>query len=103
MPPPIQLDDEFQARLDAGLWWKLFRRALKFKRQLIPLFFASVGIAICDASYAQITRWVIDGVVRDGANAPFAKYIAVYALVTFLLCAGVFGFIELAGRLAHLL
>ena len=103
MPAPIQLEDEFQTRLDTGLWWKIFRRALGHKRQLVPLFFASVGIAACDASFAQITRWVIDGVVRDGANASFTRYIIVYLIVTLLLCTGVFGFIELAGRLAHLL
>jgi ATP-binding cassette subfamily B protein len=103
MSASFPLEDEFRARLDAGLWMKIFRRALHFKRLLIPLFITAVGIAACDATFAQITRWVIDGVVRDGAHAAFSRYLAAYAICTVVLCAGVWAFIELAGRLSHLL
>lgn len=103
MSAPQQPEDEFRARLDAGLWLKIFRRALRFKRLLYPLFFTAVGIAVCDASFAQITRWVIDGVVRDGADAAFSRYLAAYVAATLALCAGIWAFIELAGRLSHLL
>lgn len=96
-------EDEFRARLDAGLWLKLVRRALRFKRLLVPLCLTAVAIAFCDASFALITRWVIDGVVREGANAAFRHYLAAYGAATLALCAGVWGFIELAGRLSHLL
>lgn len=101
MAAAIHHDDEFRARLDAGLWRKIFRRALRFKRLLVPLFVTAVGIAVCDASFAQITRWVIDGVVRDGANAAFGQYLAAYLAATFALCVGIWAFIELAGRLSH--
>src|SRR5882762_6644440 len=101
----FQQEDEFKARLDAGLWWKIFKRALHLKRYLIPLIITSVSIAACDAAFAHITRWVIDGVVRAGAQAPFFTYALVYLAVTFGLCAGVWVFIEMAGnisnRLAH--
>ncbi len=105
MSAQFHQEDEFKARLDAGLWWKIFRRALHLKRYLIPLFLTAVIIAMCDAGFAHITRWVIDGVVRHGAHAPFTRYIAVYLAVTLTLCAGVWLFIEMAGnisnRLAH--
>jgi len=101
MSASFQQEDEFQARLDTGLWWKIFRRALQMKQYLVPLFITAVLIAVCDAAFAQITRWVIDGVVRDGARAPFELYIAVYALATFLLCAGIWVFIEMAGNLSN--
>lgn len=103
--PAFQQEDEFKARLDAGLWWKLFKRALHLKRYLVPLFITAVLIAACDAAFAHVTRWVIDGVARDGANADFTRYIAVYLAVTLGLCGGVWVFIEMAGnisnRLAH--
>lgn len=105
MPAPFHQEDDFKARLDAGLWWKLLRRAFHLKRYLIPLFLASLILAACDASFALITRWVIDGVVRDGTDANFTLYAAVYFVVTFILCACVWLFIWLAGnisnRLAH--
>src|SRR4051794_37654164 len=101
----FQPEDEFKARLDAGLWWKLFQRALHLKRFLIPLLITAVSIAACDAAFAHVTRWVIDGVVRDGARAPFLSYALVYLGVTVALCVGVWVFIEMAGnisnRLAH--
>jgi ATP-binding cassette subfamily B protein len=101
MSATLHQEDEFRARLDAGLWLQVFRRALRFKRLLVPLFITAVGIAFCDASFALITRWVIDGVVREGANAAFSQYLAAYLAATLALCAGVWGFIELAGNLSH--
>jgi ATP-binding cassette subfamily B protein len=99
MSAHLHQEDEFKARLDAGLWLKIFRRALRFKRLLVPLFITAIIIAVCDASFVQITRWVIDGVIREGAHAPFGRYLGVYLGVTLVLCAGVWAFIELAGSL----
>ncbi|MEZ5414928.1 MAG: ABC transporter ATP-binding protein [Opitutaceae bacterium] len=105
MSAAFHQEDDFKAKLDAGLWWKVFRRAFHLRRFLIPLFISALVLAVCDASFALITRWVIDGVVRDGTNANFALYAGVYLAVTLLLCACVWLFIWLAGnisnRLAH--
>ena len=97
LPP----EDDFKAKLDAGLWWKLIQRALKMKRLLYPLAVAAVVIAACDAAFGLVTRWVVDGVVRDGATANFTGYIGAYLGITFTLCVGVLAFIQLAGGLAH--
>ncbi len=101
MSAQFHQEDEFKAKLDAGLWWKIFRRALGLKLYLIPLAIAAVTIAMCDAAYALVTRWVIDGVMRDGAAAPFAHYIAVYLAITFAICTGIWVFIEMAGNLSN--
>ncbi len=105
MSASFQHEDEFKARLDAGLWWKLFRRALYLKRYLVPLCIAAVIIAACEAAFAHVTRWVIDGVVRDGAEAAFSHYLGAYVGITAVLCVGVWVFIDMAGnisnRLAH--
>jgi len=93
--------DEFKARLDTGLWGKIFRRALHLKRFLIPLFVTAVVVAICDACFALVTRWVIDGVLVHGAHAPFGRYISVYLGLTLTLCACVWVFIDLAGNISN--
>ena len=80
---------------------KIFRRALHLKRYLIPLFVTAVLTAVCDASFALTTRWVIDGVATQGAQAPFGRYIAVYALLTVTLCSCVWVFIDLAGNISN--
>lgn len=99
MSAQFHQEDEFRDRLDTGLWWKIFRRALQYKRLLFPLFATAVILAVCDASFVQITRWVIDGVIHDGARAPFGRYIGGYLAVTVVFSATVWSFIGLAGSL----
>lgn len=105
MTDSFHQEDAFHARLDAGLWWKIFKRALALKRYLIPLFISAALIAVCDAGFAHVTRWVIDGVDSHGRDAPFTLYFAVYGAITLVFCACVWLFIEQAGnisnRLAH--
>jgi len=93
--------DEFKAKIDAGLWGKIFRRALHLKRLLVPLFFTAIVVAMCDAGFALITRWVIDGIVSGGRDAPFALYISAYLGLTLLLSTGVWVFIDLAGNISN--
>jgi len=105
MSTSLPLEDDFKAKLDAGLWWKILRRAFHLKRFLIPLFAVSLLLAICDAAFAFITRWVIDGVIQDGRDANFLLFAGTYFGVTLVLCSCVWLFIYLAGnisnRLAH--
>jgi ATP-binding cassette, subfamily B, bacterial len=101
MNDPLLLQDEFKAKLDAGLWGRVFRRALHLKRFLIPLFLTAIMTAMCDAGFALTTRWVIDGVAVKGANAPFTLYIAVYLGLTLGLCTCVWVFIDLAGNISN--
>ncbi|MFO1446883.1 MAG: ABC transporter ATP-binding protein [Opitutaceae bacterium] len=101
MSSAFHQEDEFKAKLDAGLWWKLFQRALHLKRFLIPLSIAAVAIALCDAAFAHVTRWTIDGVLRDGAATSLLPYIAGYACVTLVLCLGVWIFIDAAGAISN--
>ena len=57
MAAPLLQDDDFKARLDTGLWWKIFRRALHLKRYLVPLFVTAIVIAACDAAFAHVAAW----------------------------------------------
>jgi ATP-binding cassette subfamily B protein len=94
-------EDEFRDTLDTGLWWKIFRRALALKGYVAALFLCAVVVAMCDATFALVTRWVINGVVQEGARAAFGHYIAGYAAVTLTLCVGVWVFIIVAGNLSN--
>ncbi len=101
MPAAILPEDEFQPRLDAGLWWKVFQHARRLKRYLVPLMITAALIAGLDASYAQVTRFVIDAVVQHGVHAHLWPYVAMYGAITVLLSAGVWVFIEMAGRISN--
>ena len=100
MSAQFHQEDEYQARLDTGLWWNIFRRALRYRRLLIPLFITGVVLATCDAIFVLLTRWVIDGVIRNGASASFVRYISGYLTLTLVLCSCVWVFIRLAGSLS---
>jgi len=101
MAAPQPPEDDFKAKLDAGLWWKLILRAFQRKRMIYPLIVVAVFIAGCDIAFTLVTRWVIDGVVQEGADATFTAYIAVYLALVVGLSAGVWWFIQLAGGLSQ--
>ncbi len=94
-------EDEFKARLDAGLWIKLFKRALGMPRYLVPLLITAAIIAAAETALGHVTRWVIDGVAAHGTDAPFFHYTAVFLGLTIVLCVCVWTFIEMAGNLSN--
>lgn len=101
MSAPFHQEDEFKARLDTGLWWKIFQRALRLKRFLVPLALCAIAIATCDAGFAHITRWTIDAAVENGSAARLTPWILVYAGVVLVFCTGVWVFIDCAGAIAN--
>ncbi|HRP06498.1 MAG TPA: ABC transporter transmembrane domain-containing protein, partial [Opitutaceae bacterium] len=101
MSAPFHQEDEFKARLDTGLWWKIFRRTLQLKRFLVPLALCAIAIATCDAAFALITRWTIDAAVEHGSAADLTPWILVYAGVVLVFCTGVWVFIDCAGAIAN--
>jgi ATP-binding cassette subfamily B protein len=98
-----QQEDEFKARLDTGLWWKLFQRALHLKRFLVPARHLppSQSPSATPAS-RTITRWTIDGVVEGGSAPRLTPWILAYAgVVPWCFCTGVWVFIDCAGAIAN--
>ncbi|MBP7141256.1 MAG: ABC transporter ATP-binding protein [Opitutaceae bacterium] len=101
MSTHLHQEDDFKARLDTGLWWKLFQRTLRLKRFLVPLTLCAIAIAVCDAGFAHITRWTIDAVVEGGSAAHLTPWILAYAGVVLVFCTGVWVFIDCAGAIAN--
>ncbi len=93
-------EDVFSERLDLSLWARVFRHALPYKRLLIPLAITSVVIALCDASFALVTRWAVDAVVGT-SDVNLWPSILVYAGLTLTLSIGVWCFINAAGGLSN--
>ncbi|MBK1882040.1 ABC transporter ATP-binding protein [Luteolibacter pohnpeiensis] len=93
-------EDVFSDRLDLKLWGRVFRHALPYRRLLIPLAISAVVIALCDASFALVTRWSVDSVVGK-TEVNLWPPIAVYTGLTFMLAIGVWTFINSAGGLSN--
>lgn len=96
-------EDTFQSRLDLGLWRQVFHHALPYKGYLIGLSIGAVVIAVCDASFALVTRWAVDDVTAAGTGGTFSvlPYLATYVGLAIVLAVGVWSFIIFAGSLSH--
>jgi len=94
-------EDVFSDKLDLRLWTRVFRHALPYKRLLIPLAISAVIIAMVDASYALVTRWTVDDVMKAESALNLWPHITVYGFLTAALAVGVWVFINSAGGLAN--
>ncbi|MDR2862282.1 MAG: ABC transporter ATP-binding protein/permease [Puniceicoccales bacterium] len=104
MPPPAAIshqEDEFRANLDAGLWIKVFKRALRVRNYLLLLLFAAIVTSLIESSLVFLIRWAIDGAVEHGTAAPFALYAAAFATYSLAFGTSVWFFIRISGNLAH--
>ncbi|TLD69876.1 ABC transporter ATP-binding protein [Phragmitibacter flavus] len=93
-------EDVFSERLDLSLWSRVFRHALPHRRLLVPLAVAAVVIALCDASFALVTRWAVDSVAGK-TEINLWPFILVYTGLTLALSIGVWVFINSAGGLSN--
>lgn len=96
-------EDVFSDRLDFGLWARVFRHALPYKRLVVPLAIAAVSIAMVDASFALVTRWTVDAVAGAGDISAISMWpqMLVYGFLTVALSVGVWVFILSAGGLSN--
>lgn len=94
-------EDTFSRRLDLKLWARVFRHALPYKHLLIPLVIAAVAIAGLEASFALVTRWVVDDVMATDGSLNLWPYVAVYFGITVTFAIGVWIFIIMAGGLSN--
>lgn len=94
----IDHDEHKETRgFDLGLWRKLMKYTWVYKKKLLFLGLSAAGIALCDLSYPLLTKFVIDGVVEQGAEFHFTPYLLAYGVVTLFQGIGVWAFICLAG------
>jgi len=100
-----QQEDEFQSRLDLGLWRRVFTHALAYKGHLFALATAAVTIAAMDVSFPLVTGSAVDEVMARGTGVRLWMYGLIYLGLTVGLAGGVWVFITMAGgisnRVAH--
>lgn len=94
-------EDTFHSRLDWGLWRQVFRHALPYKQYVIRVAVAAVVLAICDASFALVTRWAVDDVSQNAGAFTVWPYVGAYMGLATVLATGVWCFIVFAGSLSH--
>ena len=98
----MQIEEEvFHRHLDWRLWGLVFRHALPYRRFLAGLSCAAIILAVCDASFALITRWAIDDVTAAEGAFSVLPYVCAYLGLALTLALNVWAFIIFAGSLSH--
>lgn len=94
-------EDTFSSRLDLKLWAQVFRNALPYKGLLITIAITAVLIALMEASFALVTRWVVDDVMATEGSLNLWPYVSVYGFLVVGFAACVWLFIAKAGSLSN--
>lgn len=94
-------EDTFHDHLDWSLWRRVFRHAMPYKRFVAGLSVWAIVIAVCDGSFALVTRWAIDDVSKATADFSVWPYVSAYLCLSSVLAVGVCSFIIFAGSLSH--
>lgn len=92
-------EDVFSGRINFGLWKRILRFALPYKKEVIALVTLATVVAACDVMLPLLTGWVIDSVKDQAAGNAYLKYGIAYFATFAVLAACVFGFILVCGRI----
>ena len=93
-------DDQAAAQgVQAHLWRRLFRYTLIYRFELAVVAVSSVICAFMEASYPLLTKWVVDDVEKNGMEASFVLWGALYLMCSLLLAGSVAAFVWAAGKI----
>ena len=77
--------------VDWELWRQLFQYVTPYKRELVFLVLTAVITGVLEPLYALITKWLLDDIVANGADASIVMW-GVFYIVMVLVLAGSVGF-----------
>ena len=100
MSDDITIHDDFQARMNWGLWWKILRFATPYQKQLWALAIVAILTAASDIAVPLLTGRIIDQVTIHRANANLTGYGIAFIIVLIVFSICVLAFILLAGKIS---
>jgi len=87
-------------RIDWRLWWRIARRALRFRGAIMALISGGIGIAVIEGVRPMINAALIDEVSKRGFTSHASWLGILWLALAFVFCLGVMAFIDAAGRVA---
>ncbi|MCC5830074.1 MAG: ABC transporter ATP-binding protein [Phycisphaeraceae bacterium] len=100
MSDETALSDKVARRLDLKLWARILRFARPYRRTLVGLGFAALGIATIDAGMPILIKHVIDLLAEGASFSSILPFALIYLLMAIVFCVGIYGFVSLGGRIA---
>ncbi len=93
-------EDEYSGQIDLKLWRRILGHAAPYRSQLIGLAASGVLIAVIDAVFPLILKYLIDEAVENGATSKLTLYGAEYVVLSLLFPVLIWFFIVIAGQAA---
>jgi len=91
-------EQEFDQKVDFGIWKRLFRYAFRYKKLFVGLIAVLIGVAGIDLIYPLMSRYAIDTFVVPGTTQGILPFAIFYGLCVILQGFGVFLFVSGAGK-----
>ena len=93
------LEESYSKRVDPRMWRRLFRYTLPYKREVILLGAAAIGVAAFDTLFPLWTKNLIDAAVDEGVTVDLFRYAYGFLGLTAGVSFCIWAFIKLAGRI----
>lgn len=85
--------------VDWDLWRQLFRYITPYKRELVFLVVTAIITGVLEPVYALITKWLLDDIVANGADAAITMWAAIYVAMVLTLAGSVGFFLYYTNKL----
>jgi len=92
-------EDDYETKLDLGLWRKLLAYTLQYRGTAAAFTIIALGLAGSDLCFPFLTGRVIADVQARGSDVNLAAYAGMFAGLTVALCCCIWGFIRCAGKI----
>ena len=92
-------DFEKDVKVDLSLWKRLFRYALKYKKNMAALVGINIAIGLVDILYPLMNKYAIDHFIMEESTSGMPVFVALYLLFIAFQAYGVYVFVAKAGRI----
>lgn len=94
----VQQEQEYSKKFDFGLWRKLFKYMIPYKKQMIGLGFVMIGVAGIDVLFPLMTMYAIDNFAASGSLNNMKYFAMGYAALVAVQAVNVYLLIAIAGK-----
>ena len=92
-------DPNAERAVDWSIWRRLFRYILPYKKELALLIASAIVTGVLEPAYALLTKWLLDDVVANGADASIVMWGIIYVAMVLVLAGSVGFFIYYTNKL----
>jgi ATP-binding cassette subfamily B protein len=95
----VQQEQEYSKKFDFGIWLKLVKYALPYKKTMIVLGFVMIGVAGIDVVFPLMTKYAIDHFAVNHSFEGMKYFILGYGALIAVQAVNVYLLISLAGKI----